>query len=155
MTFFRPACSPARAAVMAMAASFLLRQGLAGGLKVKGGRAGPGRRPGARGGRGEGRGPDGHLQPSGDAADPTSWAEERTPGRGPGPGSGGGPGDSGHRSLWSWITGKLRCAVRASDRRGGRWCPAPSPVRTLEDSVSAAYLTHEEIRALSGTWLTR
>ena len=91
------------------------------------GKGGPGRRPGAHGGRGEGRGPDGHLQPSGGAADPTSRAEERTPCRRPGLGSGEGPGDPGHRSLWSWITGNLRCAVRASDRRGGRWCPAPSP----------------------------
>ena len=98
------------------------------------GKGGPGRRPGAHGGRGEGRGPDGHLQPSGGAADPTSRAEERTPCRRPGLGSGEGPGDPGHCSLWSWITGNLRCAVRASDAWGPlvpRAEPWSEPLKTV------------------------
>lgn len=133
------------------------------------GKEGPDRRPeargapGDRGGRGEGCGPGGHLQPSGDAADSASGVG----GWDWGGGSGTWPG--GIRSQAWERRGSRRprppspldpdpqeppVCGQATDRCRGRRCPARSPSRSLEDSVTNCYLTLEEMRKLSRTWLT-
>lgn len=117
------------------------------------GKEGPDWRPGARRapedreGRGKGCGPDGHLQPSGDAADSASgvggwaWSGFREPGQGGSgarPESDKGPGDPGHRPLWTPNPRSRRCAARPRTGVGDAGIPRgapPEPLRTVSLTV--------------------